>query len=70
MSIEHDHDDLPVNRRHALCGGGAAAFGAIITSLLSGTRPVRAEAISGTVPEVDGLRAGGDRQLPVRGRAQ
>jgi 7,8-dihydropterin-6-yl-methyl-4-(beta-D-ribofuranosyl)aminobenzene 5'-phosphate synthase len=57
MSIEHDHDDLPVNRRHVLCGGGAAVFGAMITSLLSGTRPVRAEAISGTVPEVDGLAA-------------
>src|SRR5438552_19132564 len=30
MSIENDHDDLPVNRRHVLCGGGAAVFGAMI----------------------------------------
>ncbi len=57
MSIENDHDELPVNRRHVLCGGGAAVFGAMIASLLSGTKPVRAEAISGTVPEVDGLAA-------------
>ena len=38
-----------------LCGGGAALFGAMVASLLGGTSPVRAAAISGAVPEVDGL---------------
>jgi 7,8-dihydropterin-6-yl-methyl-4-(beta-D-ribofuranosyl)aminobenzene 5'-phosphate synthase len=55
MSIHHDHQGVPVNRRHVVCGGGMAVFGAMIASLLGGAKPVRAEAISGTVPEVDGL---------------
>jgi 7,8-dihydropterin-6-yl-methyl-4-(beta-D-ribofuranosyl)aminobenzene 5'-phosphate synthase len=55
MSIHHDHESVAVNRRHVVCGGGAAVFGAMIASLLGGTKPVRAEPISGTVPEVDGL---------------
>jgi 7,8-dihydropterin-6-yl-methyl-4-(beta-D-ribofuranosyl)aminobenzene 5'-phosphate synthase len=55
MSIDHHHEELPVNRRNVLCGGGAAVFGAIVASLLGGTKPVRAAAISGAVPEVDGL---------------
>lgn len=55
MSIHHDHESVAVNRRHVVCGGGAAVFGAMIASLLGGSKPVRAEPISGTVPEVDGL---------------
>ena len=55
MSTDHAHEEFPVNRRHVLCGGGAAVFGAMIASLLGGTKPVRAEPISGSVPEVDGL---------------
>src|SRR5260370_320703 len=57
MAIDHDHDheEVQVNRRHILCGGGAAVVGAMITSLLGGTKPVRAASISGAVPEVDGL---------------
>src|SRR5258708_1764098 len=57
MAIDHDHDheEVQVNRRHILCGGGAAVVGAMITSLLGGTKPVRAASISGAVPEVDEL---------------
>jgi 7,8-dihydropterin-6-yl-methyl-4-(beta-D-ribofuranosyl)aminobenzene 5'-phosphate synthase len=55
VSIDQNQDELPVDRRHVLCGGGAALFGAMVASLLGGTNPVRAAAISGAVPEVDGL---------------
>jgi 7,8-dihydropterin-6-yl-methyl-4-(beta-D-ribofuranosyl)aminobenzene 5'-phosphate synthase len=55
MSIDHGHEAFPVNRRNVLCGGGAAVFGAMVASLLGGTKPVRAAAISGAVPEIDGL---------------
>ena len=55
MSHSHDHEGLPVDRRRVLCGGGAAVFSTMIVSLLGGTKPVRAEPISGAVPEVDGL---------------
>ena len=48
-------DGFPINRRHVVCGGGAAAFSAMIAMLLGGAKPVRAEPISGAVPEVDGL---------------
>jgi 7,8-dihydropterin-6-yl-methyl-4-(beta-D-ribofuranosyl)aminobenzene 5'-phosphate synthase len=54
MSI-HDDEEFAVDRRNVLCGGGAAVFGAMIASLLGGAKPTRAEPISGTVPEVDGL---------------
>lgn len=55
MSIDHAREECPVNRRRVLCGGGAAVFGAMVASLLGGTKPVRAAAISGAVPEIDGL---------------
>jgi 7,8-dihydropterin-6-yl-methyl-4-(beta-D-ribofuranosyl)aminobenzene 5'-phosphate synthase len=55
MSIDCTREECPVNRRRFLCGGGAAVFGAMILSLLGGTKPVRAAAISGAVPELDGL---------------
>jgi 7,8-dihydropterin-6-yl-methyl-4-(beta-D-ribofuranosyl)aminobenzene 5'-phosphate synthase len=51
MSIDLHEDCL--HRRHVLCGGGAFMFGAMLASLLGGSRPVRAQAIAGTVPEVD-----------------
>jgi 7,8-dihydropterin-6-yl-methyl-4-(beta-D-ribofuranosyl)aminobenzene 5'-phosphate synthase len=51
MSIDHDEDFL--HRRHVLCGGGAFVFGAMMASLLGGSKPVRAQAIAGSVPEVD-----------------
>jgi 7,8-dihydropterin-6-yl-methyl-4-(beta-D-ribofuranosyl)aminobenzene 5'-phosphate synthase len=44
-----------IGRRYILCGGGSALFGSLITGLLGGTKPVRAQAISGSVPEVDRL---------------
>jgi 7,8-dihydropterin-6-yl-methyl-4-(beta-D-ribofuranosyl)aminobenzene 5'-phosphate synthase len=50
-----DHEEPAVNRRNVLCGGGAAVFGAMITSLLGGSKPARAEPLSGAVPEIDGL---------------
>src|SRR5512147_601822 len=55
MSNDHAHDDYPVDRRAVLCGGGVAAFYAIIASLLAGAKPVQAEPLSGAVPEIDGL---------------
>jgi 7,8-dihydropterin-6-yl-methyl-4-(beta-D-ribofuranosyl)aminobenzene 5'-phosphate synthase len=55
MSDDDAHQEFPLNRRHVLCGGGASIFSALLASLLGGTRPVRAEAISGSVPEVDAL---------------
>lgn len=48
-----DQEDTLLHRRHVLCGGGAAVFGAMLSTLLSGSKPARAEPISGTVPEVD-----------------
>ena len=50
MSIE-THEDL--HRRHVLCGGGAFVFAAMIASLLGDSKPVRAQTIVGSVPEVD-----------------
>lgn len=44
-----------VNRRDALCGGGASALAAMIAALLGDTKPVRADTISGSVPEIDAL---------------
>jgi 7,8-dihydropterin-6-yl-methyl-4-(beta-D-ribofuranosyl)aminobenzene 5'-phosphate synthase len=51
MSIDPHEEDY--HRRHVLCGGGALVFGAMMASLLGGSKPVRAQAIAGTVPEVD-----------------
>jgi 7,8-dihydropterin-6-yl-methyl-4-(beta-D-ribofuranosyl)aminobenzene 5'-phosphate synthase len=50
MSIEHGES---LDRRHILCGGGAAMFGAIVATLIGDAKPVRAEAIAGSIPEVD-----------------
>jgi len=55
MSTDHLHEEFSVSRRHVVCGGGAAVFSAMIASLVGSTKPVRAEAVSGAVPEVDGL---------------
>jgi 7,8-dihydropterin-6-yl-methyl-4-(beta-D-ribofuranosyl)aminobenzene 5'-phosphate synthase len=51
MSID-PHEDF-LHRRHILCGGGAFVFAAMMTSLLGGSKPVRAQTIAGGVPEVD-----------------
>lgn len=48
-------EDLPISRRDVLCGGGASALTALIAGLLGDMKPVRAETISGSVPEIDAL---------------
>jgi 7,8-dihydropterin-6-yl-methyl-4-(beta-D-ribofuranosyl)aminobenzene 5'-phosphate synthase len=50
MSIGPEGD---VHRRDVLCGGGAAMFGAMLATLLGRSKPVRAQAITGSVPELD-----------------
>jgi 7,8-dihydropterin-6-yl-methyl-4-(beta-D-ribofuranosyl)aminobenzene 5'-phosphate synthase len=42
-----------IHRRDVVCGGGAALFSAILATLIGGGKPVRAETISGNVPEID-----------------
>jgi 7,8-dihydropterin-6-yl-methyl-4-(beta-D-ribofuranosyl)aminobenzene 5'-phosphate synthase len=42
-----------MHRRDVLCGGGATMFSTIVATLMGGAKPVRAAAISGSVPEVD-----------------
>ena len=44
-----------MHRRDVVCGGGAAVFGAIVTALMGSSKPVKAEALSGSVPELDGV---------------
>ena len=44
-----------MHRRDVVCGGGAAMFGAIVTALMGSSKPVKAAAISGSVPELDGV---------------
>ena len=41
------------HRRDVLCGGGALLFGAMLASLLRGSKPVRAQTIASDFPEVD-----------------
>lgn len=49
------HKQASFARRDILCGSGAAMFCVLIESLLQGTRPARAAALTGSVPEVDRL---------------
>jgi 7,8-dihydropterin-6-yl-methyl-4-(beta-D-ribofuranosyl)aminobenzene 5'-phosphate synthase len=42
-----------MRRRDVVCGGGAAMFTAIVATLMGSAKPVRAEAIPGSVPEID-----------------
>src|SRR5215469_4595273 len=44
-----------MHRRDVVCGGVAAMFSAIISTLLGSSKPVTAEAISASVPELDGV---------------
>jgi 7,8-dihydropterin-6-yl-methyl-4-(beta-D-ribofuranosyl)aminobenzene 5'-phosphate synthase len=53
MAIDHEGDLM--DRRDALCAGGAAALGAMLAALLGGSKPVRATGIAGRAPEVDRL---------------
>src|SRR5271169_845745 len=42
-----------MHRRDVVCGGGAAMFSAIVATLIGGAKPVRAETIADSVPEID-----------------
>ena len=52
MSNNHDGG---VHRREILCGGGAAIFATLVSSLLAGSRPAEAAALSGAAPTIDKL---------------
>lgn len=54
MSGQAREDSL-ISRRDVLCGGGAGVLTAMIAALLGDTKPVRAETMSGSVPEIDAL---------------
>jgi 7,8-dihydropterin-6-yl-methyl-4-(beta-D-ribofuranosyl)aminobenzene 5'-phosphate synthase len=56
MSSEHEHGS--VHPRDVICGVGGAVLGLMVATLLGGTRPVRAEGVTGAVPEIDGLGRG------------
>jgi 7,8-dihydropterin-6-yl-methyl-4-(beta-D-ribofuranosyl)aminobenzene 5'-phosphate synthase len=51
----HAREDSLISRRDALCGGGAGVLTAMIAALLGDTKPVRAETITRSVPEIDAL---------------
>src|SRR5258705_4765259 len=42
-----------VGRREFVCGGGASVLSVILATLLAGSKPVRAEAVTGSLPELD-----------------
>src|SRR5262249_42501286 len=42
-----------VGRREFVCGGGAGVLSVILATLLAGSKPARAQAIAGSVPELD-----------------
>jgi 7,8-dihydropterin-6-yl-methyl-4-(beta-D-ribofuranosyl)aminobenzene 5'-phosphate synthase len=42
-----------VGRREFVCGGGASVLGLILATILGGSKPVRAEAVTASLPELD-----------------
>jgi 7,8-dihydropterin-6-yl-methyl-4-(beta-D-ribofuranosyl)aminobenzene 5'-phosphate synthase len=42
-----------VGRREFICGGGSGVLSVILATLLAGSKPVRAEAVTGSLPELD-----------------
>jgi 7,8-dihydropterin-6-yl-methyl-4-(beta-D-ribofuranosyl)aminobenzene 5'-phosphate synthase len=42
-----------VGRREFICGGGAGVLSVILAALLGASKPVRAESVTGSVPELD-----------------
>ena len=44
-----------VGRREFVCGGGAGVLSVILATLLAGSKPVRAEAVAGSAPELDSV---------------
>jgi 7,8-dihydropterin-6-yl-methyl-4-(beta-D-ribofuranosyl)aminobenzene 5'-phosphate synthase len=53
--VSERHEDCLSSRRDVLCGGGAGVLAWLMATLLGDTKPVRAETISGSIPEVDAL---------------
>jgi 7,8-dihydropterin-6-yl-methyl-4-(beta-D-ribofuranosyl)aminobenzene 5'-phosphate synthase len=53
--MSYDDQCIQAHRRDVICGGGAAVFGTMAALLFAGTKPVRAQAVLGNVPEVDRL---------------
>jgi 7,8-dihydropterin-6-yl-methyl-4-(beta-D-ribofuranosyl)aminobenzene 5'-phosphate synthase len=44
-----------MHRRDVVCGGSAAVFSALITTLIGSSKPVKAQTISGSMPELDSV---------------
>ena len=42
-----------VGRREFICGGGASVLSVILATLLAGSKPVKAETVTGSLPELD-----------------
>src|SRR5260370_2432398 len=42
-----------VGRREFICSGGASVLSMILATLLAGSKPVRAETVTGSLPELD-----------------
>jgi 7,8-dihydropterin-6-yl-methyl-4-(beta-D-ribofuranosyl)aminobenzene 5'-phosphate synthase len=42
-----------VGRREFVCGGGASVISLILATLLAGSKPVKADAVAGSLPELD-----------------
>jgi 7,8-dihydropterin-6-yl-methyl-4-(beta-D-ribofuranosyl)aminobenzene 5'-phosphate synthase len=55
---EQTRGDSSISRRDVLCGGGAGVLSGLIAALLGDMKPARAEALSGSVPEIDALTVG------------
>ena len=53
--MSNDSNMSGVSRRDLLCAGGATMFSALVTGLLGGVKPARAQALSGATPEVERL---------------
>src|SRR3984885_13219894 len=51
-----------VGRREFVCGGGASVISLILATLLAGSKPVSADAVAGSLPELDhvAVRVGPD----------
>ena len=53
--MSNDSNMSGVSRRDLLCAGGATMFSSLVTGLLGGVKPARAQALSGATPEVERL---------------
>ena len=51
--MSHGSYESGIGRRDILCSGGSALFGSPIAAPSGGTKPSRAQTVSGSVPEVD-----------------